>query len=63
MIAELPLFQNAELVRLQERREALLKRVQSMPRYSHGRQEKIGELKAVTAEVIRIENELRGRHH
>ena len=58
----LPLFRREELTRLQERREALLKRVQAMPKYSHGRQEKIGELKAVTAAAMRIEAELYGRH-
>ena len=56
----LPLFQREELDRLQQLREALLKRVQSMPKYSHGREQKIGELKAITAETIRLENEIYG---
>jgi hypothetical protein len=60
MAASLPLFEKEELNRLQERRDALLKRVQAMPKYSHGRQEKIGELKAVTAAAIKLENELYG---
>ena len=63
MILELPLFQNAELTRLQERREALLKRVQNMPPYTPGRPLTIYKLQQVTAEVIRLENELKGRHH
>lgn len=63
MASNLPLFRNEELNRLKERRNALLKRVQSMPKYSHGRQERIGELKAVTAQMIRLENELYGRRH
>lgn len=61
MSVALPLFRKQELDRLKERREALLKRVQSMPKYSHGRQEKIGQLKAVTAEIIDLEQELYGR--
>lgn len=60
MTTSLPLFRKDELNRLQQRRNALLKRVQSMPKYSRGRQEKIGELKAVTAQAIRLENELYG---
>jgi hypothetical protein len=60
--SSLPLFQREELSRLQQRRDALLKRVQAMSKYSRGRQEKVGELKAVTAAVIRLENELGRRH-
>lgn len=60
MTGSLPLFQREELTRLQQRREALLKRVQAMPKYSHGKFEKIGELKAVTAAAIRLEIELYG---
>lgn len=59
MIA-LPLFEKEELGRLQERREALLRRVQAMPKHSPGRYETIGQLKAVTAELMRLELKLRG---
>ena len=61
MTTALPLFQREELTRLQERREALLKRVQTKPRHSPGRYELIGQLKAVTAEAMKLENELARR--
>lgn len=63
MNVDLPLFQNADLTRLQERRDALVKRVQKMPPYTPGRRLVIYKLQLVTAEMMRIENELRGRRH
>jgi hypothetical protein len=60
-VAQLPLFRNAELSRLQQRREALLKRVQHMPAYTPGRPLALYKLQQLTAEVIRLEIELRRR--
>ncbi len=53
--APLPLFRRAELKVLQERREALLKRLQRMRPHSHGKIELLGRLKGVTAEILAIE--------
>lgn len=61
MASVLPLFQHEELTTLEKRREALLRRVQNMPKHSPGRYELIGQLKAVTAEAMRLENDLNGR--
>lgn len=63
MKADLPLFQHHELTRLQERRDALLKRVQTMPSYTPGRPLTLYKLQQVTAEVMKLELELTGRHH
>lgn len=63
MKTDLPLFQHEELTRLQERRDALLKRVQNMPAYKQGRPLAVYRLQLVTAEIMRLENELRGRPH
>lgn len=58
MTAALPLFAKEELNVLRKRREVLSKRVQQMPKHSPGRYELLGQLKAVTAEVMRLENDL-----
>lgn len=62
MIVELPLFQNAELDRLKKRRAELLKSVEKMRPYTAGRPFRVQRLAEVTAEILKIENELR-RHH
>ncbi|WP_337267081.1 hypothetical protein [Oryzifoliimicrobium ureilyticus] len=62
MRAVLPLFLQDDLKRLQDRREALLKRIQTMRPHARGRHEKIGELKAVTREILVIEKQLEARH-
>lgn len=54
----LPLFLQDDLNRLQQRRNALLKRLQSKPKHSPGRYELIGQLKAVTSDVMRLQNEI-----
>lgn len=53
--ADLPLFRRAELSVLQERREALLKRIQGLRPNSHGRVELLGRLKVLTAEILALE--------
>lgn len=60
MILALPLFEKEELDTLRKRRETLLKRVQTMPKHSPGRYELLGRLKAMTAEIMRLENQLYG---
>ena len=59
--ADLPLFRRAELTVLQERREALLKRIQGLRPNSHGRVELLGRLKVLTAEILALEIG-KGRH-
>lgn len=61
-VVTLPLFQNAELTRLQRRREELLKRVQRLPSYSPGRPLVLYKLRQVTAEVMKLELQLGRRH-
>lgn len=61
MTASLPLFQHDELNALRKRRETLLKRVQRRRKHSPGRYELIGQLKAVTAQILLLERELLGR--
>ncbi len=58
----LPLFHRVELAVLQERREALLKRLQQKRPHSHGRIELLGRLKSVTAEILALETETRPHH-
>lgn len=52
---DLPLFRRAELDVLQERREALLKRLQRLRPHSHGRVALQDRLQAVTAEILKLE--------
>lgn len=52
---DLPLFRRAELDALQERREALLKRLQGLRPHSHGRVRLQDRLQAVTAEMLKLE--------
>lgn len=59
MIVELPLFQNAELAKLKERREALLRSVQRTPAYTPGRPLRLYKLQLVTAEILKLEAHLR----
>lgn len=61
MAQVLPLFLADDLKRLKDRRTALLQRIQTMRPHSWGRQEKIGELKAVTREILIIEQQLEQR--
>lgn len=61
MKCDLPLFRRQELAELKERRRALLKRVQSMPKYTPGRPLIMFKLQQVTAEVMKLELELYGR--
>ena len=60
MTDRLPLFLKDELNRLQERRDALLRRIQNQKKHSPTRYELIGRVKEKTADIMRIENELRG---
>lgn len=62
MIVDLPLFQHRELTRLQQRREELLKRVQTMPAYTPGRPLVLYKLRQVTAELMKLELQLGRRH-
>jgi hypothetical protein len=59
MAVSLPLFEatenRAELKRLQERREALLRRLQTLPPMSHKRVGLTYELRIVTTDMIRRE--------
>jgi len=52
---DLPLFRRAELDALQERREALLKRLQGLRPHSHGRVRLQDRLQAVTVEILALE--------
>jgi hypothetical protein len=61
MTAVLPLFLNDELKGLRNRREALLKRLQNLKPHEHRRLETIGELKAVTKQILIIEQKLEVR--
>lgn len=61
MAAVLPLFLNDELKGLRNRREVLLKRLQTMRQHEHRRLETIGELKAVTKQILIIEQKLEVR--
>lgn len=54
----LPLFLKDDLKRLQDRREALVKRIQTMRPHERGKFEKLGELKAVTREILIIEQQM-----
>ncbi|PZU17816.1 MAG: hypothetical protein DI589_25470 [Shinella sp.] len=51
----LPLFRRAELDALQERREALLKRLQGLRPHSHRRVRLQDRLQAVTVEILALE--------
>ncbi|MBP1852705.1 hypothetical protein [Rhizobium halophytocola] len=57
----LPLFRQAELKRLQERREALLKRLQHLRPMSHRRVGVQAKLCDITTELLRLEREERPR--
>ena len=61
MTAVLPLFLNDDLKGLRNRREALLKRLQTMRPQERRRYETIGELKAVTSQILIIERQLEVR--
>jgi hypothetical protein len=58
MSAALPLFRNAELEALRQKRAALLARLSRKRRFSHDRLELLGRLKQVTAEILALEIEL-----
>ncbi|MBW8283342.1 MAG: hypothetical protein K0M55_07050 [Rhizobium sp.] len=58
MGAALPLFRNAELEALRQKRTALLARLSRKRRFSHDRLELLGRLKQVTAEILTLEIEL-----
>ena len=51
----LPLFERTDLNSLQQRREALLKRVQGLKKQSHRRAELLDRLKLLTADQMRLE--------
>lgn len=57
----LPLFRHSELKRLQERREALLKRLQHLRPMSHRRVGIQSRLCEITTEMLRLEKEERRR--
>lgn len=57
----LPLFLQAELSRLLIERQRLARRIAEMSPRAGRKYELIGRLKALTAEAIRIENQLRGQ--
>lgn len=61
MAAVLPLFLNDDLKRLRDRRNALMKRLQTMRPHEHRRHETIGELKAVTNQILIVEKQLEVR--
>jgi hypothetical protein len=61
MTAVLPLFLNDDLKGLRDRRETLLKRLQTMRPHERRRYETIGELKAVTKQILIIEQQLEVR--
>jgi hypothetical protein len=54
----LPLFLKDDLKRLQDRREVLVRRIQNMRSHERGKFEKLGELKAVTREILIIEQQM-----
>ncbi|MVA24524.1 hypothetical protein V6582_05760 [Agrobacterium vitis] len=58
MTPVLPLFLKGDLKRLQDRREALVKRIETMRPHERGKFEKLGELKAVTREILILEQQL-----
>lgn len=55
----LPLFLQAQLLRLLAEREQLARRIAQLPPRAGRKYELIGRLKIVTAEAIRVENLLR----
>ena len=61
MTAVLPLFLNDDLKGLRNRRDALLKRLQNMRPHERRKYEIIGELKAVTNQILIIEQQLEVR--
>lgn len=61
MTAVLPLFLNDDLKGLRNRRETLLKRLETMRPHQRRRYETIGELKAVTCQILIIEQQLEVR--
>ncbi|NSZ48470.1 hypothetical protein [Agrobacterium vitis] len=61
MTPVLPLFLKGDLKRLQDRREALVKRIENMRPHERGKFEKLGELKAVTREILILEQQLEVR--
>ena len=61
MVAVLPLFLNDELMGLRNRRQALLKRLQTMRPHERRKYETLGELKAVTSQILVIEQKLKVR--
>lgn len=58
MTAVLPLFLNEDLKGLRNRRQTLLNRLQTMRPHERRRYETIGELKAVTKQILIIEQQL-----
>ncbi|MCF1485064.1 hypothetical protein FS800_23325 [Agrobacterium vitis] len=61
MTPVLPLFLKDDLKRLQDRREALVRRIETMRPHERGKFEKLGELKAVTREILILEQQLEVR--
>lgn len=61
MTAVLPLFLNEDLKGLRNRRQTLLNRLQTMRPHERRRYETIGELKAVTKQILIIEQQLEAR--
>ncbi|BCH63233.1 hypothetical protein RvVAT039_04490 [Agrobacterium vitis] len=61
MTPVLPLFLKGDLKRLQDRREALVRRIETMRPHERGKFEKLGELKAVTREILILEQQLEVR--
>ncbi|QND45324.1 hypothetical protein HB780_06125 (plasmid) [Rhizobium lusitanum] len=61
MAAVLPLFLNDDLKGLRDRRNALMKRLETMRPHERGRFEKLGELKAVTNQILIVEKQLEVR--
>ena len=61
MTAALPLFLNEDLKGLRDRRKALLKRLETMRPHERRKYETIGELKAVTSQILIIEQKLEVR--
>lgn len=61
MTAVLPLFLNEDLKGLRNRRQTLLNRLKTMRPHERRRYETIGELKAVTSQILIIEQQLEVR--
>ncbi|MCF1449972.1 hypothetical protein FS815_24590 [Agrobacterium vitis] len=61
MTPVLPLFLKDDLKRLRDRRDALVRRIETMRPHARGKFEKLGELKAVTREILILEQQLEAR--